>query len=87
MSTEMPEKSEKPEKPSPLHIENMNGVKGFLESTPKDIEAIVEFESVNKTKTLRRIDLRIMPVLTILYLFSFLDRGYVNLSGKGYGNG
>lgn len=37
----------------------------------------VDISSVDKAKVLRKMDLRIIPVVTILYLFSFLDRGYV----------
>lgn len=34
---------------------------------------------VNERKTLRKIDLRVLPMVTILYLLSFLDRGYVKV--------
>ena len=37
-----------------------------------------EMESidVDERKTLRKIDVRVVPMVTILYLLSWLDRGY-----------
>lgn len=39
-------------------------------------EAEPNFSHIDETKTLRKMDVRLLPVLTILYLLSFLDRGY-----------
>ena len=36
-----------------------------------------EFASVDHKKTLRRMDLHIIPMVTTLYLLSFLDRGNI----------
>lgn len=36
----------------------------------------VDFSHVDEAKTLRKMDIRLIPVLTVLYLLSFLDRGY-----------
>lgn len=43
---------------------------------PKEIENILEIPEVDTKKTLRKMDLRLLPILTVLYLFAFLDRGY-----------
>ena len=48
---------------------------GHLETQSADVGMALGVESVNKSRVLRKMDLRIMPVLTILYLFAFLDRG------------
>ena len=38
---------------------------------PNEVESI----DINERKTLRKIDLRVVPMVTVLYLLSFLDRG------------
>lgn len=40
-------------------------------------EAAVTFSPAQEKKLLRKMDLRIMPILSILYLFAFLDRGNI----------
>ena len=35
----------------------------------------VDFSQVDEKKTLRKMDIRLIPVLAVLYLLSFLDRG------------
>jgi hypothetical protein len=37
----------------------------------------VDFSNVNEKKTLRKMDLRLLPMLALLYLLSFLDRGNI----------
>lgn len=37
----------------------------------------IDVSSIDERKLMRRIDLRVIPWLTILYLFSFLDRGSI----------
>jgi hypothetical protein len=37
----------------------------------------VDFSCVDEKSTLRKMDLRLIPVLAVLYLLSFLDKGYV----------
>lgn len=37
----------------------------------------VDFSMVDEKKTLRKMDIRLIPVLAILYLLSFLDRGNI----------
>lgn len=44
--------------------------------------AAVDISGVDKAKVLRKMDLRLIPIVTVLYLFSFLDRGYVKATYK-----
>lgn len=56
----------------------------------------VDFSRVDEKKTLRKMDIRLIPALAILYLLAFLDRGNIgnakiqgltkdlNLSPDGY---
>ncbi|KFY39589.1 hypothetical protein V495_05870 [Pseudogymnoascus sp. VKM F-4514 (FW-929)] len=37
----------------------------------------VNFSRVDEAKTLRKMDIRLIPVLTVLYLLSFMDRGNI----------
>ncbi|KFY97984.1 hypothetical protein V500_01838 [Pseudogymnoascus sp. VKM F-4518 (FW-2643)] len=37
----------------------------------------VDFSQVDEAKTLRKMDIRLIPALTVLYLLSFLDRGNI----------
>jgi hypothetical protein len=37
----------------------------------------VDFSGVNEKKVLRKMDLRLLPMLALLYLLSFLDRGNI----------
>jgi len=37
----------------------------------------LDISRVSKAKVLRKQDLRLIPCVTVLYLLSFLDRGYV----------
>lgn len=37
----------------------------------------LDISRVDKAKVLRKMDLRIIPIVTVLYLFSFLDRGNI----------
>lgn len=46
---------------------------GSDEHSPAGMEA----RSVDTKKTLRQMDYRVIPIVTLLYLLSFLDRGYV----------
>ena len=59
----------------PKHVEDAEVFKD--DSTPPSNHA-VDISGVNKAKVLRKMDLRIIPIVTILYLFSFLDRGYAH---------
>lgn len=37
----------------------------------------VDFSMVDEAKTLRKMDVRLIPMLALLYLLSFLDRGNI----------
>lgn len=41
----------------------------------QDVAADIDFSHVDEAATLRKMDYRLIPVLAILYLLSFLDRG------------
>jgi len=40
-------------------------------------EVTVDVSSINEKALMRRIDLHVLPWLSVLYLFSFLDRGSI----------
>lgn len=42
--------------------------------TSSDEEALEEADTIQDWKLLRKVDLRLLPILTLLYLLSFLDR-------------
>jgi hypothetical protein len=44
---------------------------------PNWVGGDVDFSMVDEKKTLRKMDVRLLPVLAILYLLSFLDRGNI----------
>ena len=46
-------------------------------STKLAYSSEIESNDIDERKTLRKIDLRVVPMVTILYLLSWLDRGYV----------
>ena len=37
----------------------------------------LDFSMVDEAKTLRKMDIRLLPMLALLYLLSFLDRGNI----------
>jgi hypothetical protein len=37
----------------------------------------VDFSGIDEKKTLRKMDLRLIPALAVLYLLAFLDRGNI----------
>jgi hypothetical protein len=45
-----------------------------------------EYSSEVEKKLLRRIDLRIMPLVVIIYIFSYLDRNSVSEATSPYSN-
>ncbi|CAK4030680.1 MFS general substrate transporter [Lecanosticta acicola] len=71
---------------SPLHIENFGGDEKMSEQekieqvnatiTREDV-TLESFSHLDIKKILRKMDLRTVPVLTLLYLLSFLDRGNI----------
>lgn len=61
--------TEQPEKVTEAKLERP----GASTSSVSDIEA-VSAEGVNEKSLLRKLDLRLLPAVSILYLLSFLDR-------------
>lgn len=58
------------------------GEKGILGRKPKHHDPNwtgedVDFSMVNEKATLRKMDIRLIPMLAVLYLLSFLDRGNI----------
>lgn len=59
--------------PSSHHEEELNEKP---EETHIDLQATFENDEANRYRQLRRkLDIRIIPILAVLYLLSFLDRG------------
>jgi hypothetical protein len=72
MSSHSPEVSSLDDKATVVHGDNV----------PKTHEPAwtgdgVDFSMVDEKKTLRKMDVRLIPMLALLYLLSFLDRGNI----------
>ena len=71
------------EKPSIEQNENVNALSKSEQIRRIDAEATAEgisldsFAHLNEKKILRKMDLRLIPILAVLYLMSFLDRGNI----------
>lgn len=75
-----------PEKTSPLHDEDISHVQErspvndkhtFTHHDPNWDGNDVDFSHVDEKAVLRKMDLRLLPMLALLYLLSFLDRGNI----------
>lgn len=75
-----------PEKSSPLHDEDISTtqekpptllVAGHTHHDPNWDGNDVDFSSVDEKAVLRKMDIRLLPMLALLYLLSFLDRGNI----------
>ena len=70
MSTEVPQGAAN---------EKKDAASVFEQNPEKSAEAVdvldAGFEDVDKTKALRKMDFHLMPILAVLYLLSFMDRG------------
>lgn len=64
----------------PKHLEDADAMEVLKDDSMPPSNHAVDISGVNKAKVLRKMDLRIIPIVTILYLFSFLDRGYAQLT-------
>ncbi|KAM0554048.1 hypothetical protein ACHAPJ_007123 [Fusarium lateritium] len=56
----------------------------FASLSPEDARWLAEFPEDRKKKAVRKVDIRLIPLLTLLYLFSFIDRaniGNANIEG------
>ena len=65
----------------------MAGVEKNLEKVSQspsdsDIDVLEATTGINEKKLLRKLDLRLLPPVTLLYLLSFLDRS----NGRAYEN-
>ncbi|KAF9647072.1 MFS general substrate transporter [Thelephora ganbajun] len=59
-------------------LEKQSQVQSSASSTVERVSYKVRFSHIDERKVMRKIDLRVIPVLTLLYLLAFLDR--VNIS-------
>jgi len=73
-----------PEKPSIIHNDNSPNPKiskrknaGHRHHDPNWDGTDVDFSNIDEKKVLRKMDLHILPMLALLYLLSFLDRGNI----------
>ncbi len=83
------------QKPEDVQTEGDGGEKGGLYLSEDVnrlrngmIENVQEYDKVEERRIIRKIDFRLIPILVVLYLFSFLDRGnsksfIVSPSGTG----
>lgn len=67
-----------PEKPSSSALENVaeSSLEAVDEKRPHE-EALPTYDVEMENRILRKMDLRIIPMLAVLYLLAFLDRGNV----------
>lgn len=70
--------SETAEKIQPDHIDTKQDDAPLHQADPdiKHPPRQVELSATEAKRTRRKIDPRVVPIVTVLYLFSFLDRGY-----------
>lgn len=59
--------------PSPLPTEKG----GVISHDPQFAGGHVDFSHMDEKRILRKIDLRLLPMLSLLYLLAFLDRGNI----------
>lgn len=65
------------EKIDASHLEKTGGVVD-VSSSPDDGVVVPEYDEKEVKKILRRIDWRLLPVLTILYLLAFIGSCLIN---------
>ncbi len=51
--------------------------KESIDQYAADPESHIDFSHINQKEVLRKMDLRLIPMLALLYLLSFLDRGNI----------
>ena len=64
-----------PEKPSCTHAED--GVEDPSGLTPEELAFVRDFPEDKRKKVVRKVDVRLVPFLTLLYLFSYIDRANI----------
>ena len=57
---------------SPMDVEKQHDLAPYDHAEGGDYRA--RFPNVNEAKVMRKIDIRVVPVLCVLYLLAFLDR-------------
>lgn len=60
------------DKPETQFIEDINTSNNSSNESPNN-----DFSDLNETKLLRKMDLHILPVISVLYLLAYLDRGTI----------
>jgi hypothetical protein len=68
------------EKPTTMGVEHLaeTPVSGSVsEKHSQDAEQIPHFTPEQEERVLRKMDLRLIPMLSVLYLLAFLDRGNI----------
>lgn len=55
-------------------VDSINGVDEKDVSASPSSGSVAEFQGINEKALLRKLDFRLLPPLTLLYLLSFLDR-------------
>lgn len=62
----------------------LHGDKTGLASDLEGTGEVLDFSHIDEKKVLRKMDIRLIPMLALLYLLSFLDRGNIgNASIEG----
>lgn len=67
------------EKPSEHHVDHVEKTIEHENLPDKEsgIVSLQEFASIDEAAVLRKMDLRLIPMLSVLYLLAFLDRGNI----------
>uniref|UniRef100_A0A0B7KKP3 Major facilitator superfamily (MFS) profile domain-containing protein n=1 Tax=Bionectria ochroleuca TaxID=29856 RepID=A0A0B7KKP3_BIOOC len=65
-------------------IDEVENVPSFANLPPEDAQWLAQFPESRKIVVVRKVDYRLIPLLTLVYLFSFIDRaniGNANIEG------
>ena len=73
MTNDSPDDSSQHEKATEVIVEDVKTTNSL-----SDVEPPIILTSEEESRLYRKIDLRLMPILTTLQVFSFMDRGIVN---------
>jgi hypothetical protein len=60
---------------SPIGPEDKQHDEGRLERAGSDANNVPQLTAEQEKKLWRKVDLRLMPILSLMYLVAFLDRG------------
>lgn len=65
-------------RPDPATLASLPPIKENEKASDGDaVSTSNEFGHIDRKKVLTKLDLRLMPIVTLLYLLSFLDRGNI----------